>query len=265
MIRTVSTPTPITVAGRAAAPVAPVWKRLAQPTTEPAVFDPAITDPLPEPARRWLTHAIEPGSRLARAAVIEMCGHIRLGRWIPFRALQLHAPPAGYVWAAQARLGPLWVSGYDRYSDATGEMRWRLLSRIPVMSASGPDTDRSAAGRVALDALLVPTAWLSPAVTWRADDHPDTVTAVWHVDGQELPVTLTVAGDGRLRSLTMARWAEPAGHPWGAYPCGGELDGEIECGGIRLGRRMRAGYFYGSDEWVAGEFFRAEVTGATFI
>ncbi len=40
-------------------------------------------------------------------------------------------------------------------------MRWRL----PVVTATGPDHDRSAAGRVTLDALFIPTAWLGPHVT----------------------------------------------------------------------------------------------------
>lgn len=71
--------------------------------------------------------------------------------------------------------------------DATGEMRWRLFGRIPVMSASGPDLDRSAAGRVALDSLLVPTAWLQEAVTWRTGENDDTVVAEWHVYDQTLP------------------------------------------------------------------------------
>jgi Family of unknown function (DUF6544) len=56
-------------------------------------------------------------------------------------------------------------------------MRWRLLGRIPVMSASGTDVDRSAAGRVALDATLVPPAFLDPTVSWRQGTDADTVSA----------------------------------------------------------------------------------------
>jgi hypothetical protein len=145
-------------------------------------------------------------------------------------------------------------------------MRWRLFSRVPVMTATGSDTDRSAAGRVALDAMLVPTAWLQPAITWRADGN-DTVVAEWRVDKQTLAVELTVAPNGSLRALTMPRWARPAGHSWGEYPFGGILDDETDFDGIKLGRRMRGGYFYGSDQWdsPSGEFFRAEITNVHFL
>jgi hypothetical protein len=225
-----------------------------------------MTESLPEPARRWLTHAIRPGTPVARAAIVEMHGHIRLGRWFRFRAVQVQAPPAGFVWAARARLGPVPISGFDRYRDGTGEMRWRLLGRIPVMSATGPDLDRSAAGRVALDAMLVPTAWLQDAVTWREGPDDNTVVAEWRVGEETRPVTLTIGPDGAISSLTMPRWAQPTGHPWGEYLFGGTLEDEVEFGGIKLGTRMSGGYFYGTDEWrsPAGEFFRAQITRATF-
>ena len=259
--------TPIHVAGVAAADVTETWERLARPALSAQRFDPAMTESLPEPARRWLTHAIAPGTQLARAAIVEMHGHIRLRRWIPFRAVQLQAPPAGYIWAARTRMGPAWVGGYDRYSDAAGEMRWRLFSRIPVRSATGPDIDRSAAGRVALDALLVPTAWLQEAVAWRTGDSDDTVVAEWRIDNHRLPIALTVAPHGALRSLLMPRWAQPLDHPWGEYPCGGTVSDEGDFEGIKLGRTVRAGYFYGTDKWnsPAGEFLRAEITDTKFL
>lgn len=258
--------TAVDVAGPTAAAVTEAWESLARLAHSAQRFDPAMTESLPEPARRWLTHVIASGTPLARAALVHMQGQIRLRRWLPFRAVQIHAPPAGFVWAAQVRWGPLWIGGYDRYSDTTGEMRWRLFSRVPVMTATGSDINRSAAGRVALDAMLVPTAWLQPAITWRSGGN-DTVLADWNVDDQTLAVTLTIAPNGALRSVTMPRWAQPVGHSWGEYPFGGTLDDERDFDGIKLGRRMRAGYFYGSQQWdsPSGEFFRAEITDVQFL
>ena len=119
---------------------------------------------------------IVPGTPLARAVIVEMECHIHLGRWLPFRAVQLHAPPDGYVWAARARLGPLRISGFDRFADDTGEMRWRLLGHVSVVNATGPDLDRSAAGRVALDAMLVPplfsTRWPTGATVRASTRRP---------------------------------------------------------------------------------------------
>lgn len=123
---------------------------------------------------RW--GRIVPGTPLARAVIVEMECHIHLGRWLPFRAVQLHAPPDGYVWAARARLGPLRISGFDRFADDTGEMRWRLLGHVSVVNATGPDLDRSAAGRVALDAMLVPplfsTRWPTGATVRASTRRP---------------------------------------------------------------------------------------------
>jgi hypothetical protein len=51
------------VAGVAAADIGKAWEHLAQPTVSPPGFDPAMTESLPEPARRWLTHVIAPARR----------------------------------------------------------------------------------------------------------------------------------------------------------------------------------------------------------
>jgi hypothetical protein len=88
--------------------------------------------------------------------------------------------------------------------------------------------------------------------------------AHWTVDGQVLPVELRVGPDGALRSVSMRRWGNPGGRPWAHYPCGGILADERDFGGITLPTRLRAGYFFGTDEWADGEFFRTTITDATF-
>jgi len=241
-----------------------VWDRLGRPAAGRGEFDRRMVDELPEPAGRWLTHAIRPGTPLARAVVMDMHGQIRIRRWLPFRAVQLQAPPDGYVWAARAGLGPLHISGFDRYAEGRGQMNWRLAGRIRVVSAAGPNIDRSAAGRVALDAVFVPTAFLSDQVTWQPGPDPDSTVAEWTVGDQVLPVELRVGPDGALRSVRMRRWGNPNGRPWALYPCGGTLDDERDFGGITLPARLRAGYFFGTSEWADGEFFRATITDATF-
>jgi hypothetical protein len=51
--------------------------------------------------------------------------------------------------------GPSDIGGFDRYLDGTGEMRWHLLGAIPVVTTTGDDIDRAAAGRIALDAFFL--------------------------------------------------------------------------------------------------------------
>jgi hypothetical protein len=120
------------------------------------------------------------------------------------------------TWAARARLGPLRISGFDRFAGGTGEMRWRLLGHVPVVNATGPDLDRSAAGRVALDAMLVPTAFLSPLVSWSDGPRPGSATAGWTVGARTLQTELGVGRDGELRSVVMPRWGNPDGHAGGS-------------------------------------------------
>jgi hypothetical protein len=65
---------------------------------------------------------------------VEKTGHIKIGSWRRFTATQVVAPSRGYIWAANARLFGLPVIGFDRLSGRTGEMRWRLLDVVPVVS-----------------------------------------------------------------------------------------------------------------------------------
>jgi len=135
----------------------------------------------------------------------------------------------------------------------------------PLINAAGPDLDRSAAGRVALDAFTVPTSWLTRSVTWHAGADADTAVAEWCFGGHTLRPEIRVGADGTLRSVTMPRWASPHGEPWGEYACGGILEGEASFGGITMPTRMRAGYFFGTERWGEGEFFRATITDAHFL
>ena len=145
------------------------WAAVATPAAEPTHFDPSATTGLPDPVARWLRHAIEPGTELGAAVLVGMRGHVRIGTWRPFRASQVISA-SGFVWAADARFGPVPVRGFDRYFDAEGEMRWRLLGAIPVMSARDADITRSAAGRLAVEILVAPFGALFPNVAWHGID-----------------------------------------------------------------------------------------------
>jgi len=258
-------PLPTAVAGSSARPVLGSWRRLARDREPMLCFDPVLAAGLPEPARRWLTHAVAPGTPIPQAVILEMEGRTRLLRWMPFRAVQVEVPAEGYVWAARAKVGPLSITGFDRYADGAGEMRWRLPGGFPVLTASGADITRSAAGRLALDAVLVPTSFLSPAIAWREDPaRPDTAFAVWRAGSEPRELELQVGGDGALLSVSILRWANPGGAGWGRYSCGGALEQEATFGGITIPTVMRVGYFFGSDRWSEGEFFRARITAATY-
>ena len=112
--------------------------------------------------------------RLAGRVRLRMHGALRLvpgGRFLSMRAEQIVAPGRGFVW--KATVGPWYfrVVGHDAYAGGEGRMRWKLWSVLPVARAGGPDVARSAAGRLAIESIFVPSALLpSAGVSWEPVD-----------------------------------------------------------------------------------------------
>jgi hypothetical protein len=252
----------VSTAPREARPVRQEWDRLGARGPSPDAFDRQMLVDLPEPARRWLTRAIAPGTPLWRSVEVTMHGRIRLGAWRRFTARQLVAPPDGYIWAARASFSGLPVAGYDRLSAGTGQMRWRLFGRLPVMTAEGPDITRSAAGRLASEFVLLPTAFRQ--ATWRPGTRPDTAVATWRIGAEEVDVELHVGADGRLLDVLLQRWSNAGDAPFGYQPFGVTVEAERTFGGITIPSTVRAGWWWGTDRQDEGEFFRARITDVTF-
>lgn len=225
-------------------------------------FEPGLVAHLPEAARRWLCHAIAEGTPMWRTAKLEMHGFIRLGRWRYFAAEQTITPPDRFLWTARTRMAGLPVRGYDSYADGRGEMHWRLLGALPLHSGEGPDVTRSAAGRLAGEAVLVPTAFAS--ARWDGCPDPDRVRATWTVGGHEVQVQLHIGHHGELLQLSMLRWGNPDGRHFGAYPFGVAVEQERRFDGVTIPSRFRASWWWDTDRQARGEFFRAQVTAARF-
>jgi hypothetical protein len=207
-------------------------------------------------------HAIAPGTPMWRSVEVSMAGEIRLGSWRPFTASQVIAPSKGYIWAANARFFGLPVLGYDRLSSGSAEMRWRLLNLIPVVKAGGPDTARSAAGRLASESVLIPTAFA--AATWSLGASPDTAVATWRTEQDEETVVLHVGARGEPLDFVMQRWGNPNGEPFGRYPFGGTIEAERTEAGVTIPSVLRVGWWHGTPRQDEGEFFRARITAVTF-
>jgi TusA-related sulfurtransferase len=224
----------------------------------PEVFTGAELNGLPGPVRGYLGAAIAPGTSLTTAARLRMRGHIKVGRWLPFRAEQTLDPRHGFQWTARAA-GV--ISGSDRYFDGRGELRWKLLGLIPLMRADGPDVSRGAAGRAAAEAIWVPTALLPRfGVEWSAADERH-LTARYRIDALQAEVHFVVDPEGRLRSVVFDRWGDPDGTGiWGLHPFGGEINGYATFEGLTIPSSGRFGWFFGTDRWDQGEFFRYQIT-----
>jgi hypothetical protein len=246
---------------RAARSVRADWERLRSGTGRPETFDPSLVTGLPEPTRRWLLHAIAPGTPLWPSVELTMRGEIKLGAWRPFTARQVLAPPHGFIWAATARVCGLPVTGFDRLSSGSGQMRWRLGGLVPVLSAAGPDVTRSAAGRLAGEMVLAPTTFR--AATWTSGPDGDRAVVTCRIDGADERAELHVGPDGRLLDVSLQRWGNPSGAPYGRHPFGVAIEAEETFEGVTIGSRLRAGWFWGTDRQNDGEFFRAEITGVS--
>lgn len=246
------------------APLREEWRRLAAPAPDAPPFTPDMLDGLPGPARRWLRRAIAPGTALRRAAVLHQHGTIKVGRWLHYEADWLLAPAEGFIWAATADLGPFAIRGFDRYTGGTGEMRWRVLGAVPVLSATGADVDRSAAGRLAAEFCFVPAVALSPAVSWEPFDDR---RAVAHVSAQGWThrVTVTVAGSGRLERVDVPRWGGPDRKPAREHLFTALLSRqELAVDGFTIPRGAGAGWWHCHDRCATEEFIRFSVDDAVY-
>ena len=241
----------------------PLWRELQAPGGG-GVFDSTMVEGLPAPARRYLLHAIAPGTPLARSVRLSMHGTLRLrpgGKALPMRAEQVLAPPAGFIWRARVGEGMMRFRGFDRYGRGQGAMRWWAYGLIPIVRADGADVTRSAAGRLAGEGVLVPASLLPRSgAAWEAVD--DTTARVRLAVGGE-PVTLTLSVDpaGRLRRVSLMRWREDAGGGAAGYlRFDVELSGERTFGGYTLPARLRAGWRLGEPD--AFPFFEATLDSA---
>lgn len=226
------------------------------PTAE-AAFDPAVLSALPEPARRWLGHAIAPGTPLARAVRIRMHGRIKLESWLPFRAEQVIRWDRGMIWQARTRMSFLPIRGSDRLIDGVGSMRWRMLGWIPVMNADGPDVTLSAAGRIKAESIWLPSVLLGPGVEWRADGS-STAFARFAYAGDDEEVRYDVGSDGRLAAVSLRRWGDPDDTGPRRESFGGRIGEERTFGGFTIASSMHVGWYFGLERFeTEGAFFSA--------
>jgi hypothetical protein len=176
--------------------------------------------------------------------------------------VQRLTPEGGFVWAATARLFGLPITGFDRFTRGSGQMRWRLLNAVAVMTADGEGITRSAAGRHAGELLLAtPAAALDPGVRWTAVD-AERATAMRRVGADEHEVTLTIAADGALTELRMTRWGSPDNEPFAAHTFGATMQDDALFDGFTIPRAITASWHFGTDRWPEGQFIRYTIDDA---
>lgn len=246
---------------------ASTWEALeADRGVESGPFDPASLDALPLPAQRLLSAALPAGTPLDSVVRLDMTGDIKLaGRWLPFTAQQILRAGVGFVWTPIVGGRIIRFVGADALGPDGARLEFRLHGRIPVARASGPDVERSAAGRLAAETV----AWLPQQITpqagarWEAiDDHRAAVT----LDTGERDTRVEVGVDrrGRIDSIGVQRWNNSAKSP-AEEPFGGSVHSAFEHrDGVRIAGTGTVGWDWNTPQQGNGEFFRYRITAAAF-
>lgn len=212
---------------------------------------------LPEPVQRYLRHAIAEGAPLASAVRLKMHGEIRLNnRWYPFTAEQVNRWGRGIIWQGSATMNGLPVRGADRMVDGAGSMHWKILGLIPVVNIAGADIARSAAGRLNIEAVWLPSVLLGAEVTWTADSDRQ-ICASFQAHGEQAKLELEVDAQGRLLTCRMPRWGNLSSGTFRDEVFGGYAEAEHSFGGYTIPSQVGVGWYFGCERFTAeGEFFR---------
>jgi Family of unknown function (DUF6920) len=219
---------------------------------------------LPEAARRYLEHAIVTGTPIASAVRLRMHGEIKLKGWCPFSAEQVICWKRGMIWNAVVRMHAIPIRGGDSFLDGHGVMRWKLFGIVPIINASGPDLDRSAAGRVNIESIWLPSVLCGDEVSW-TESGISGPHARFTAHNETAEIDFIVGEIGQLKSVSMPRWGNPNGSEFRYANFGGFVEQEGRFGGYTIPTRMRAGWYFGTDKFESeGEFFRVTIDDAIY-
>lgn len=223
-------------------------------------FDPGTLAPLPDPARAYLRRAIEPGTRLVRTADIRMSGSLRVsqdGDWVPFEARERVCAGLGFLWEARiAALRRLSLEGADWLVGEDAGTEFALGGWIPAIRQAGEELARSAAGRLIVELIWLPSA-LTPqrGAAWAPGDE---YRAVVTPSGSVTPMTVMTDHSGALRQVSIVRRRVAPDGRISVAPFGVVVEAEDRVDGFTVPVRIIGAWGIGTDDHY--EFFRAELT-----
>jgi hypothetical protein len=239
-----------------------LWKSV--PSSD-RVFSSRELSDLPEAGQRYLGHAIVAGTPLASAVRLRMHGEIKLKGWCPFSAEQVICWKRGMMWNAAVRMYGMPIRGGDSFVDGHGMMRWKLFGILPIINGSGPDLDRSAAGRVNIESVWLPSVLCGDEVSW-IQSGTSNPRARFTAHSETAEIDFVVDEIGRLKSVSMPRWGNPNGSEFRYANFGGFVEQEGRFGGYTIPTRMRVGWYFGTGKFESeGEFFRVTIDDATYL
>lgn len=223
-------------------------------------FDPATLTRLPDPARAYLRHAIEPGAPLPRTVDLRMSGSLRVGGaddWTPFEARERVCAERGFLW--EARIGVLRglaLEGADWLFAEDAGTEFALGGWWPALREGGEEVARSAVGRLMVELLWLPSA-LTPqhGAAWAGgDEHRAVVTP----SGSTTPMSVLVDSSGAPRQVSLVRRRIAPDGRISVSPFGAIVEAEERFDGLTVPVRVIGVWGIGTDDHY--EFFRGEVT-----
>ena len=229
------------------------------------VFQPEQVASLPDGARRYLLYATAGGTPLASAVRLRMHGEIKLkDRWYPFSAEQIICGNRGMIWRAAVRMHGVSIRGSDSLLDGRGEMKWKPFGILPLIHASGPDITRSAAGRMNIESVWLPSMLFGDGMSWTAQD-----ASHLHVSfaacNEAAEIDYDIDEKGQLKTVSMPRWGNPDNIRFRYENFGCVVEAERRFGGYTIPSRMRVGWSFATDRFESnGEFFRVTISEATY-
>lgn len=249
-----------------------VWLDLAgNGRQEPPTFDPARLADQPEPVRRFFGFAIKPGTPLHTVVEVAMHGELSLGTreapdYVPMRACQILAPPAGFIWDARAGNPVMPMQGSDAANEGASWTRFWLYGFMPI-ARQGRNADhwRSSFGRYMGEAIFWSPASLLPSdsVSWEATG-PDSARVTITYLGLQQAYDLTLDAQGQPATVSFMRWsdANEAGS-FRLQPFGGSLSRFQAFDGFRVPTRVEAGNQFGTSDYFPT--FKADITHVHFV
>lgn len=165
---------------------------------------------LPEPARRYFTHAGVIGRAIPRTVRLTQSGRIRASSeadWMALEAEEVYSvsPPA-FLWRTWLPKAVLPIAlGRDAYLEGEGSILIKLLALFPVADERGAQLREAGLMRFLNEMVWFPAALLGPAVRIEADG-PDSFVATLSDHGLEATATFFVDPQGRLTNFRARRY-----------------------------------------------------------
>ncbi|MDX1941538.1 MAG: DUF6544 family protein [Saprospiraceae bacterium] len=165
---------------------------------------------LPPIVQKWLERSGIIDKPYIQTVYLQQKGEMRTtpdGKWMPVNAEQYFtSDPPGFVWIADVNMMPiLHLSGIDTYQNGKGRMLIKVLSLVPIVNATGTETDQGTMLRYLAEMIWFPSAALNHYITWEKLD-VNSAKATMNYNGVIASGIFTFSNNGDVISFEADRY-----------------------------------------------------------